>query len=678
MKPSYTELAQRVVQLETENARLNRQQQRLPGHKDLLQLVVEHTPAAIAILDQDLRYLSFSNRYLKDYGLKARDLLGCIHHEVFPDLPLRWKVEHMRCLQGERVGPLVDILQRSGGRQEWVKRELAPWYRPDGRVGGIIIFNEIITREREAIAALQESEQLYRDLVESIHDVIYAIRPSGKLTYISPSIESILGYTAEEIVGKHFLTFVDQRDRERIGAAFRQRPTSEVYASEFRLMTKDGNHRWVRSSTQPIYGEDSLLREFRGVVTDISQEKQAAAEHQQMVEQLQRAQRMEALGTLAGGVAHDLNNILSGIVSYPDLLLMDLPRDSSLRKPVETMKATGQRAAAVDQDLLSLAQRGVMAAEVVNLNDLIRHCLQSPEWLKIGAEHPMVRIDTRLETDLLCVEGSPVHLATAIINLLCNALDAIDAEGVIRIATINYHIEMRAEAFPLRGLEGGDYVQLSISDDGRSISETDCKRIFEPFYTRKMMGRSGTGLGMAVVWGTVTDHAGTIDLTSREGQGTTVSVTLPATRKVPQTKVADDSESYRGKGQSLLVVDDEEEQRLIATRILNRLGYHATAVESGEAALAHLARNPVDLVLLDMIMDPGIDGLETFRRIRAQDPDQAVILVSGYAQTERIQKALALGAALCLRKPYTVANIGRAVCGQFQSATETADRTLAL
>lgn len=660
MKPSYTELTQRVIQLETENTRLSRGHGDLPNNPDLFRLVVAHAPAAIAVLDKDLRYLSFSNRYLEAYHLKAEDLLGHSHHEVFPDLPLRWKQEHLRCLQGERVGPLVDMLERQGGRREWVKRELAPWTRPDGRVGGIIIFNQIITRERDAAEALQESERLYRDLVESINDVIYALGPNGKLTYISPSIESIVGYTAEEIVGKHFLTFVDLRDRERIGAAFRERTSGVITPTEYRLTAKDGQACWVRSSTQPIY-EDGLLRELRGVVTDIRREKAAQPEKRKLDEQLQPAQKMEALGTLAGGVAHDLNNILSGIVSYPDLLLMDLPVDSPMRRPIEGMKQSGMRAAAIVQDLLAMARRGVLASEVIDINALIETCLQSPEWLKHSAEQPDLHIRTRLAPDLLNMEGSAAHISSMALNLLRNSAEAIDGAGEIVLTTANIHLEETSPG--LCRLPAGDYLVLRISDDGCGISEVDREHIFEPFYTRRKMGRSGTGLGMAVVWGTVVDHKGHIELESHEGQGTTVTVTLPATHHMVEAEAPgkDEMGTYQGEGQSVLVVDDQEAQRQIATQILTRLGYTSAAVESGESALTYLQTHSADLILLDMIMAPGMDGLETFQRIQARVPGQRVILVSGYAQKERVSKALELGAAVCLRKPYTVAGLGRAV-----------------
>jgi PAS domain S-box-containing protein len=662
VNPSYTELLGRVKALESENVRLAGEHWQLPGDADLLQLVVEHTPAAVAILDHHLRYLCFSKRYLEDYRFQASDLLGRHHHEVFSDLPLRWKREHRRCLEGECLGPVVDVLERADGRREWVKRRLAPWYRPGRRVGGIIIFNELITREQEAIAALQESERQYRELVESLNDVIYAIRPDGKIAYISPSIQSMVGYSADEIMGRRFLDLVDPLDRERLAAAFRKGPDTRVSTFEFRLRSRDGRSCWVRSSTQPVF-ENGLLRELRGVVTDIGQEKRDQAERRQLQARLQRAQKMEALGTLAGGVAHDLNNLLSGIVGYPDLLLLDLPHDSPLRMPIETMKHTGQRAAAIVQDLLALARRGVMTAEPVNLNAIVRQCLRSPEWRKLSAEYPAVRVETACETDLQFVDGSSVHLQKALFNLLCNALEAIETEGVVRITTGNRYSDTSAKSG--HPSVPGDYVELRVSDNGRGISEKDREHIFEPFYSRKQMGRSGTGLGMAVVWGTVTDHRGLVEVTSREGQGTTVVITLPASRKAQLTAKESVDEVHCGQGQSLLVVDDQEEQRRLATQILTRLGYLATAVESGESALAYLADTTVDLVLLDMIMTPGIDGLETLRRIREQNPDQAVILVSGYANTERVQEALKLGAGQCLRKPYTIDKLGRAVCEAF-------------
>jgi two-component system cell cycle sensor histidine kinase/response regulator CckA len=208
----------------------------------------------------------------------------------------------------------------------------------------------------------------------------------------------------------------------------------------------------------------------------------------------------------------------------------------------------------------------------------------------------------------------------------------------------------------------GDYVILTVSDTGVGISSEDMERIFEPFYTKKVMGRSGTGLGMAVVWGTVKDHTGYIDIESTEGKGTTFTLYFPATREeVAKDQSPVSIEDYRGKGESIVVVDDVEEQREIASRILKKLGYSVTSVSSGEEAVDYLTDNSADLLVLDMIMEPGIDGLETYRRITEFHPKQRAIIVSGFSETDRVKEAQRLGAGVYVKKPYLLEKIGLAV-----------------
>ena len=381
---------------------------------------------------------------------------------------------------------------------------------------------------------------------------------------------------------------------------------------------------------------------------------------------LQRARKMEAIGTLAGGVAHDLNNILAGLVSYPELLLMDIPEDSPLRRPIQTIKASGDKAATIVQDLLTLARRGVGARDVVNLNHVISEYLKSPEFEKLQLYHPHVQVDSNLATDLLNISGSSVHLSKTVMNLISNAAEAMPNKGKIVISTVNQYID-----FPINGYDHvseGDYVRLTVSDSGTGISPEDMERIFEPFYTKKEMGRSGTGLGMAVVWGTVKDYSGYIDIESVEGKGTTFKIYFPMTKEKPvKDKTRLTIEDYMGSGESVLVVDDVKEQRDIATEMLTKLGYSVTAVSNGKKAVEYMEKKSADLLVLDMIMDPGIDGLETYRRILQMHPKQKAIIVSGFSESENVKKAQSLGAGSYLKKPYSLEKIGMAVKVELES-----------
>ena len=399
----------------------------------------------------------------------------------------------------------------------------------------------------------------------------------------------------------------------------------------------------------------------RQLIREIKERVRAEEEKKELQALLHRAQKMEAIGTLAGGVAHDINNILSGIVGYPDLLLLDIPEDSVLREPIIEIQESGNKVATIVQDLLTLARRGIVVTEVVNLNTVILEYLKSPEYEKLISYHPNVKVEKNLEPGLHNVVGSPVHLGKTVMNLVSNAAEAMPEGGTILIATHNRTINESLEVSSC-AVEGSCVV-FSISDSGVGMSADDLDKVFEPFYTKKKMGRSGTGLGMAVVWGTVQDHKGHIDVQSTEGEGTTFSLYLPATvEKQASKEPADLSiEDYKGSGESILVVDDVREQRQIANRILTQLGYSVTTVSSGEEAVAHMESGPEDLIILDMIMEPGIDGLDTYKKIIQTHPGQKAVIVSGYSETTRVQEVQRLGAGTFVKKPYTMEKIGLAV-----------------
>lgn len=252
-------------------------------------------------------------------------------------------------------------------------------------------------------------------------------------------------------------------------------------------------------------------------------------------------------------------------------------------------------------------------------------------------------------------------------NLISNAAEAISGEGMIHISTQNRYLDYTHNGY--EDIVQGDYVNLSVSDTGKGISSFDLEKIFEPFYTKKVMNRSGTGLGLAVVWGTVKDHNGYIDIQSRKGKGTTFTFYFPVCRQELAAKDAPSAiGTYLGKGESILVVDDIDEQREIASGMLTKLGYSVTVVADGAEAIDYLKHNSADLIILDMIMDPGINGLETYQRILRRHPNQKAIIASGFSETELVKKTQRLGAGSYIRKPYTLEKIGLAVKNELQGS----------
>ncbi|HEJ82997.1 MAG TPA: response regulator, partial [Desulfobacteraceae bacterium] len=431
--------------------------------------------------------------------------------------------------------------------------------------------------------------------------------------------------------------------------------------------TKHGEELYVeyRSSLfTPEDGEPYISGSGRDVTERIS----ARREIKRLQNQILHSQKMEALGLMAGGVAHDLNNILSGIVSYPELLLMDLPKESPFRKPIETIKESGMRAADVVADLLTIARGVATGKEVLNLNAVIKTYLNSLEFERLEKTHTFIDFKVDLAPALLNIRGSSVHIEKSLMNLVINACEAIRGRGTVAISTANRYLDE-----PFKGYEDvrrGEYVVLTVSDNGSGISSEDLHRIFEPFYTKKVMGRSGTGLGLAVVWNTLQDHNGYINISSND-RGSTFELYFPVAREElePQAKqtVLDD---YLGHGEKVLVIDDEERQREIACGMLNKLGYVADAVPSGDDAVEYLKQYPVDMILLDMVMPRGMDGRETYEKIIRIRPGQKAIIASGYARTEEVEAAQKLGAGRYIKKPYTLEKIGIAIKEELRKQTE--------
>lgn len=414
---------------------------------------------------------------------------------------------------------------------------------------------------------------------------------------------------------------------------------------------------------------EKLQEQNKSLQNQIAERTRAEEERRKAEDRLQAAKKMEAVGTLAGGVAHDLNNILGSIVNYPDMMLEELPMDSPMRHDLEAIKKSAIKAAAIVNDMLTLARRRIDKTEIVNLNSIVSEYCASPEFATLKKYHPLVEVEIRLDQKLANIHGSPFHLSKVVMNLVSNAAEAMPDGGRMLISTENRRVDDRIGSNA--EINEGEYSVLCIADTGVGIPHEDLERIFEPFYSKKKMGRSGTGLGMAVVWGSVMDHSGYIDLESLEGKGTKFTLYFPATQEqlTPAKSVSPGME-LRGRGESILVVDDVSEQREITTRILQGLGYTVLALASGEEAIKHLHRASADLLILDMLMEPGIDGLETYKRIAEFHPGQKVLITTGYAETERLKEALRLGRGGYLKKPYLVDEIGLAVKAELEKRSQ--------
>lgn len=516
--------------------------------------------------------------------------------------------------------------------------------------GSVMNFRDV-TDLKKSIKALRESEDRFRQLSEAALEGI-VIHDNGIILQVNDRFLEIFGYPRQDVIGKLVLVKI-------IAPEFRDMFAPETIPRQTTFLEIKGVRRngdlfplIIQTKEMTFYGK----KVFVSVIRDVSDRKAAEAETKSLKEKLAKSKKMEALGLLAGGVAHDLNNILSGIVSYPELLLMKKGLDPKTRKALKVIQESGERAAAVVNDLTTISRGIASNKEVLSLNSVVKEYLISPEFQKLQLKTANIELKTDLAPDLFNIKASRLHVRKSIMNLVLNAAEAIEKNGQIGISTANRHVDP-----PFQDIKPGTYAVLSVSDNGTGVSAEEADRIFEPFYTKKVLGRSGTGLGLTVVWNTVQDHNGYVTVASEENL-TKFDMYFPITRKDIQARVEKRSASeFTGNGEHILVVDDEQNQRDIACEMLTALGYNAAKVHSGEAAVEKIKKNRFDLIVLDMIMPNGMNGLETYQRILKVFPDQKAIIASGFSINEDVKAAQKSGAGQFVKKPYTIEELGMAV-----------------
>ena len=416
---------------------------------------------------------------------------------------------------------------------------------------------------------------------------------------------------------------------------------------EAQLLEKDREIAYYKRLLEDISNRNLReLEESSRMTATLKEQKRAQKEEL-------RKKRIESIGLMAGGVAHDLNNILSGIINYPELLLLKLPAESPLRDYLVKIQDSGQRAAAVVTDLLTITRGAATSKEICDINDIVCQYLLSPQHENLMAQYPHIVCRTRLNATPLYISCSTLHVTKSLMNLMTNAAEAIGSRGEIVITT--------APAGAMRCPGQGRQVTLQVSDNGNGIEKESLPRIFEPFYTKKIMGRSGTGLGLMVVWNTMEDHNGSVAVDSgRHGSCFTLSFPESESMSEDDSPPEPVARKLNGHG-SILVVDDEPNQRDIASAVLTTLGYDVSAVSSGEEALTYLRSRPVDLLLLDMIMEPGINGRATYKEALKLNAKQKALIVSGFSESAEVKESCRMGAGGYIPKPYTLAQLGRAV-----------------
>ncbi len=513
--------------------------------------------------------------------------------------------------------------------------------------------NKMLNRKiKERTSKLQESEKrLWMILDQAPLGILIIDSRTMLLQYANPSVCQMLRYEKGELRDMDVALLHMPEDFTQVSQKIKE--LAEGYkniATDIPFLRKDGTMLDVDINAAPI--ELDKRPHLAAFLVDRTETRKLGI-------QLQHAQKMEAIGNLAGGVAHDLNNILSGVVGYPELLLRTLPKDSSLRKPLEAIHDSGQRAATVVADLLTVARGAASIRETHNINVLTEEYLDSPECEKLKSLYPEITFQSQFKAGHPTISCSPIHVKKCLMNLVTNAAEAIGKDGTLIVSTRNESIDDTAGG--TQKIEIGAYVVISIQDTGSGISDIDLEHVFEPFYTTKTMGRSGTGLGLAIVWNTVQDHNGKVVVDSNE-KGTSFQLYFPVSKNdvIDQIKT-DKTEEFSSSGEHILVVDDESQLRDIASQMLQASGYNVDSVCSGELAIEFVKDTPVDLIVMDMMMEPGINGCQAYEEILTLFPDQKAIITSGFSESDDVKEALALGAGGFIKKPYSMAKLDRAV-----------------
>ena len=533
--------------------------------------------------------------------------------------------------------------------------------------------DDINARLAETEAQLKQWDECFSVALSQAGSAVYRRDfESDCFEFISPSIEALTGYSPQEFsielwdsIVEHSVLLGESEQTDPAAALelFRRGETSSWHA-EARFRTKSGEERWVLDLSTALHDPESGRPIASvGILQDITELKELEHREQALHERLERSRRMESLGLLAGSVAHDLNNILVPIVAYPELILRETVEGSRIGEFAKQIERAGHRAGTVVSNLLSLARQEVIELAPVNLNHMIEQYANGEPFRLLVSKTRGVVARTDLAADLPVAMADEGALSKVLVNLATNAVDFMPNGGRLTIKTSLQRIADNDDNDD--GLAKGEYVVLDVSDTGCGFDTEDLPRIFEPFYTKKLLGRNASGLALAVAYGLVNEQNGYLIVNSEIGSGSTFSVYIPVAENTQEVeRDVPLSDNYEGT-ETILLVDDDESARTAACRFLERYGYTVLTAEHGRQAVEMMAAEdsspPIPLVLLDMIMEEGFDGLDTYKAILETHPGQRCLLVSGYAETERVLEALALGAGRLIRKPFTVEELCKAV-----------------
>lgn len=542
----------------------------------------------------------------------------------------------------------------SSGNSIWFHGLATPTPRDDGLVFDGLLLN--ITDRKQAEEALRKSEQLFRGFVENASDLIFGSDREGVLTYLSPNWQLLMGEPAYSAVGRLFTSYVHPEDASICRDVFNRilQTGNPAESLDFRAFHRDGSIRWFSIKASWQSDENGRIIGFMGIARDITERKHFEEVHRKLERQLFQSQKMDAIGQLAGGLAHDFNNILTGIQGNAVLMQMQFGPEHPHYLRLARIEEQVKRGANLTRQLLGFARGGKYEVKTICLNDLIRKI--APIFFEPRKE---IEPEYQLEESVFPVEADPGQIEQVLLNLLINAGQAMPKGGGLRIQTTNLTL-FTADTAHLE-IKPGDYVRVAISDTGIGMTGETLKRVFEPFFTTKSRD-GGTGLGLASAYGIIRNHGGAISVYSEFGYGSTFNMFLPSSaKKKLEEHLTPESPLFTGN-ESILLVEDEPAVLEATMELLTGLGYTVIKASSGQEAISIFQDRlaTIDLVILDMIL-PGMSGAHVFQQLRSLNPEVKVILSSGYGLQGQVRNVMESGCRRFIQKPYCFSELSAAV-----------------
>jgi PAS domain S-box-containing protein len=658
----------RVIGVATDITERKKAEDALTHSHDLMRYIIEHNRSAVAVHDRDLRYIYVSKRYLDDYKVNIRDVIGKHHYDVFPDLPQKWRDVHQKALSGEISRAEDDPYVREDGTVDWTRWECRPWYEANGSIGGIIIYTEVITERKKVEDALRKSVAQLRAITDSAQDAILMMDQNGCISFWNPAAESIFGYTGDEAIGKNLhQLIVPQHYHEAHHAAFarfQQAGQGDLINKtlELKACHKNGNEISVELSLSSLHLQDCW--HSVGIIRDITDRKRAEEDKVKLKAQLLQAQKMEAIGSLAGGIAHDLNNILFPISGLSEILLEDIPPDTPEYQSIQQIHKSATRGSALVKQILAFSRQSNPQKLPIRIQPILKEALK----LAQATIPRSIEVKSHIDTDCGMILADPPQIHQIAMNLITNAFHAVEQTGgMIDIALKETTIESAGgkDELLFHAIPGyilaGRYACITVSDTGTGIDPRNIDKIFDPYFTTKELGK-GTGLGLSVVHGIVKEHGGDIRVYSEVGRGTAFHVYLPLLEDAKDSKPAAIARKHPTGHERILLVEDEEPILSMEKMMLERLGYQITTRLSSPDALAAFKANPdnFDLVISDKGM-PNITGEQLARELLSIRPRIPIIICSGFSDENDEQQAISLGVKGFLKKPVATGDLAEMV-----------------